>query len=229
MNNQPSYPSIPQPSAAGGTLPTGPEPQPIPYRVTPPWGEQPIYTEGVPDPRPPLTELVDHAWEDRALHAWQSLAHGNGAFALDWENDDQYGYPPPGAPNDQPWDGGHFAHTPWDPSREQGWGMDPAFRWPRYPHMENHFSRYNQNGQWRREGNYPSFKPWFGGIHTDRWLHMQQARDLLAAHRRQHPPHQVVTQDVPTVPNTFNVQPTSQVYQPAAIGIEGVLPTGPLT
>lgn len=224
MAGSTAYPSVPQPAGAGGTLPTGPEFQSVPYRATPPWGEQPIYTETVAPPFQPLIG-VNHALEDQQLHAWQNLAHGNGAFALDWENDHQYGYPPPGAPNDQPWDGGHYAHTPWDPSREQGWGMDPAFRWPRYPHMENHFSRYNQAGQWRREGNHPVFKPLAGDIRTDRWLHTQQARDLRAAARRAAGPHQVITQDVPTVPNTMNVQPVSSYYTPADIGIEGVLPS----
>ena len=226
--NQTNYPSIPQPFGAGGSLPTGPEPQAVPYRGTPPWGEQPIYTEAEPQAAPPIP-LIDHTWEDQVLHAWQSFAHGNGAFALDWENDDQYGYPPPGAPNVQAWDGGHFAHTAWDPSREQGWGMDPAFRWPRYPHMENHFSRYNQYGQWRREGNYPVVKALFGSILTDRWLHTQQRRDLLAALRRSAGAHEVVTQDVPTVPHTMNVAQMTPYYTPAPIGIEGVLPNGALT
>ena len=225
--NQTAYPSIPQPAAAGGSLPTGPEPQPIPYRQTPPWGENPIYTEAEPEAAPPAPP-IDHDREDRNLHAWQSLAHGNGAFALDWENDHQYGYPPPGAPNVQPWDGGHFSVTPWDPSREQGWGMDPAFRWARYPHMENHFSRYNQAGQYRRNGSYPVYKPLFGTILTDRWLHTQQRRDLLAALRRAPGPHEVVTQDVPTVPHTMNVQQAGAYYVPAPIGIEGVLPDGAL-
>ena len=219
MASSTRYPSIPQPTRHGGSLPTGPEHQPVPYRLTPPWGEQPIYDEHVDAPAPPIL-AVDHRLEDEQLHAWQNVAHGNGAFALDWENDHQYGYPPPGAPNDQPWDGGHFAHTPWDPSREQGWGMDPAFRWPRYPHMENHFSRYNQNGQWRREGNHPTFKAspmW--------WSRMQQRRDLIAAGRRSAGPHQIVTRDAPTVPHTQNVQAVSQFYAPDPIGIEGILPS----
>lgn len=224
-----AYPSTPPPSL--GTNPQdadsllGPDYNSVPYRGSPPWGENPIYTEAEPDPTPPVTQLIDPAWEDRVLHAWQSLAHGQGAFALDWENDDQYGYPPPGAPNMQPWDGGHFAapHV-FDPSREQGWGMDPAFRWPRYPHMENKFTRYNQNGQWRRNGDYRVVKPWFGNIITDRWLHTQQRRDLLAAGRRMSPPHEVITKDIPTVPHTMNVSQLTPYYVPEPIGAEGILP-----
>lgn len=224
MSQTTAYPSVPQPiGVAGG------EPQMVPYRVTPPWGEQPIYTE-YDQPAYPRVEGLDHDWEDRALHAWQNRAHGNGAFALDWENDPQYGYPPPGAPNVQPRDGGHTSHTVFDFSADWPWGIDPAFRAAPFPHMENHFSRYNQNGQWRREGNHPVLKPLFGTIRTDRWLHTQQARDLIVARTRAPGPHQVITNDVPTVTHTLNIQPLDQgAYSPAPIGLEGILPDGLFT
>ena len=212
--SQTAYPSTP-PVTGGGSLPSAPEPQLVPYRVTPPWGEPPFYDEVEAGVLPASSIEFSHT-ED--LHNRINLAWGHDALQLDYYIDDQYGYPPPGAPNQQDFQSGHTQITIPNQAAEQGWGTDPAFAWPRYPHMENHARAYSW-GVARRNGQLEApkdFRPMIAG--------MQQARDQLFQNFQRKGIHQATVQAVGTVPNTYSVRQISQYYEPAPIGAEGVLP-----
>lgn len=209
--SQTAYPSAPQNAPSDGQLGR------VPYRGTAPWGEPPAYDElsaGVP---PDASSIELSPAED--LHRRINLAYGHDALQLDYYLDQQYGAPPPGAPNQQPFQSGHTQVTVHNQSAEQGWGADPAFAWPRYPHMENHARAYNW-GTARRNGGYLAPKD-FRRITAG----MQQSRDLLLSPIVTHlGPHGTVVRDAATAPYTYSVQQVSQSYAPAPIGAEGVLP-----
>jgi hypothetical protein len=202
--------------------PMYPDLESVPYRGTAPWGEHPIYDEPEQPIIPAHTPIVSPSDEDRQLHKDINLAFGTLALQLDYHggNDDQYGYPPPGAPNVQPFQSGHTSITVHNQSAEQGWGTDPAFKWPRYPHMENKFPGYNANGVFRRNGQWIQ-----GALLHPRQKYMQHQRDMQLRHAIMHRMHGVIVTDAPSVTHTYNVVPIDPTGQePFAIGVEGVLP-----
>jgi hypothetical protein len=241
-----AYPSTPQagtpgqmPQAnplSGGSL-MGPEYEAVPYRRTPPWGEPQMDMDilldagGDPDagmgvdfvtPAPEISPTDEDLLWNR-----QNLAFGNLAFELDWYLDPQFGYPPPGAPNVQDFQSGHTSITVHNFSAEQGWGADPAFKWMRYPHMENHAKAYGW-GILRRNGQLPVLPKQYGPggsggsatgsgpyappLHTiATW--MQQQRDLLVRTPLMHRLHEVIVDDPDSVPNTMNVNPVDPLAQ----------------
>lgn len=212
--SQTAYPSSPQPGGHATSI--GDEPGLVPYRGTPPWGEPPAYEQfdaGVL----PASEIEMSPSED--LHARINLAFGHDALHLDWYNDPQFGWPPPGAPNVQDFQSGHTQVIVQNQAAEQGALTDPAFIWPRYPHMENHARAYNW-GTARRNGGLlapKSFRPMIAG--------MQQYRDLLLQPVvTRHGAHQTVVASTPSVPNTYSVRQVNPFYVPDPIGAEGVLP-----
>lgn len=203
--SQTAYPSAPQEGQGVGRVPQRHQPQ----------DEGPLWTEleaGVlPADRIELSPAED-------LHARINVAYGHDALPLNWHNDAQYGYPPPGAPNEQAFESGHTQITVLNQSAEQGWGTDPAFAWPRYPHMENHARAYSW-GLARRFGEMKAPKE-FRAIQQG----MQQRRDLLLRDILAHRVHGAIFGDAATVPWTYTTRQVSPYYQPAPIGHEGVLP-----
>ena len=172
---------------------------------------------------PPMD--LDPKAEDRLWHAqneaYGHATHDNPAY---WLDDQLHGEGvPPGAPNDQPFLSGHTSIVIHNPAEEQGWGQDPAFRWPRYPHMENGNPYYGL-GVHRRNGQKPEEDkdyPWAFAFSL-------QERDLalrLAILHRAAPGHNVLTSP-PTVTHTENMTPAEPIapYALESIGAEGVTP-----
>jgi len=198
----------------------------VPYTGTPPWGEvaleaAPIYPEWQQMPVDDGTRQNLARINDAATPINEPM---DGAIPLIWQNDDQQGGlgVPPGALNQQSFQSGHTSITVLNPSAEQGWGQDPALRWPLYPHQQNNFPGYNRNGVFRRNGqwvpdkNFPTI--WFSI--TD-----QQARDINLRQAIIHRMHGVVVADVPTVPSGMTVSPMqASTGGPAPIGEEGIPP-----
>lgn len=213
--SQTAYPSRPGLPEIGGGLPGAPEPQLIPSRHT---NDEPaLFAQPERAYVPPVGAEIGH--EDQMLDQWTNLAFGHLALQLDWYNDDQYGYPPPGAPNEQAFQSGHTSITVINQSAEQGYGKDPAFTWPRYPHMENHFPGY-ATGTLRRNGEWTAAK-----IFADYYGRTQQLRDLLVRDALTHRQHGVVVADAPSVSNTYNVPRIDPTLQAAeSFGEAGVPP-----
>lgn len=200
--------------------------QPTQFTGTPPW------TEGI-DPDEVIPEyVIDQAYHppaDVEAQATQDLQQRvRDAYepfvSRPWnEPDDQYGGlgVPPGPPNlNQPIELGPtqiVRNVPGASHGDMAWSGAPALA--RVARMFNGFPSYNA-GTSRGHGIAPG--------RTTRPLvyFTQQYRDLLLAELKKRGVHNVVIDDVPSVPYTYQVQsvdPTTLAYEPV-IGAEGVLP-----
>lgn len=126
----------------------------VPYRPTPPYGEQPMYNDVDVLPYP-IDPPVDQALVDDMLHEQMHGAPARDTYVIQrWVNPSNPGIPNLGPISDTPWESGHSQITVLNPSLEQGWGMDPAIVNPRYPISEG-VNPYYASGTHRRNGQLP--------------------------------------------------------------------------
>jgi hypothetical protein len=131
--------------------------QAIPYNVTPPYGE-PAIRQANPGEDPNLTLFsappdppFNSAQEDQMLHEWVHGTPWHGIDLGEWVNPTNPGIPNLGPVNDQPFQSAHTNAVPHNASAEQGWGMDPAILYARYPKVQS-TNPYWSMGAFRRMG-----------------------------------------------------------------------------
>lgn len=195
--NQAIHTTLPQPA----NVPAG-ELGLVPYEQTPPWDEYGLWDAYIEAPVPPV-DLREQGEAEALITA--PAGYSAYDLGLAWDNDPQYGWPPPGAPNEQPFMSGHTQIVVHDPTDEQGWGQDPAFAWPaRYPHMEGHNPYYGM-GIARRNGSWPVAKnPLY---YTEV---MEQVRNMSFRRYQRTGRHGVIVAGYPSVTNTANTFPVQQ-------------------
>lgn len=203
----------------------------IPEKHTPPWDEVPGFDSPPPELDGSITPPIEGATPDGALfvHEHQDLPphlpYQERARVLEddyWNDDQLHGTAvPPGAPNDQPFQSGHTQITILNQSAEQGWGQDPALRWPLYPHNQGTFPTYGsgifrRNGTWAPEKNF---------LQMYEVITQEQVRDMRLRASKQHRQFGAVVNNAPTVTNTWNVTPTVPLpWYSVDVGPEGVGP-----
>lgn len=123
------------------------------YTGTPPYGELPLHDETVSDADQGIAPIprVTDAQMETFLH---EQIHGTPWHGYDIQhvvNGDNPGIPNLGPVNEQDFQSGHTQITVENSSAEQGWGMDPAILYARFPRSDGANPDY-ASGIHRRNG-----------------------------------------------------------------------------
>jgi hypothetical protein len=164
----------------------------------------------------PVEPPVNTKAERQAQHEWIHGTPWKGYDLEEWVNPENPGIPNLGPVNDQPFYSGHTNAVPHNASAEQGWGLDPAILYPRFPKVQN-TNPFWSVGAFRRMGGLAWAAP--GIPYGD--VTQKDGQAYAAARRRPSYTHGKLS-DIPS-----NVPYSSTVPVGGATGGPNILPDDP--
>lgn len=196
--------------------------QAIPYTGTPPFGERPLRQATLDDQPEQAGDATYQRVSDRAaetfLHDQINGVPWHGYAIEEVVNGANPGIPNLGPINEQPFQSGHTQVHVDNPSSEQGWGLDPAVLYARYPRSDGANPCYAM-GTHRRNGTLDWQAP---GVPFSDWTNTNW--QLQWQLRRQSGTHQRVVDPTTGIPFVSTVPVSGQagpleLIPDAAIGV----------